>query len=163
MIEVEVANRQTRPLADLTRLVTAAERIVAQRGWQAAQIGIAIVGDAEMRRLNHDHLGHDYTTDVLSFVLDETRGVLTGEVIVCSDVAHREGAQRGVDLGDELLLYVVHGLLHLVGLRDKSLAERAEMRIAEQYWLGVLDVSEAARARLAVDADNPAFLGEQLR
>jgi probable rRNA maturation factor len=163
MIEVEVANRQNRPIANLKRLVNAAEQIVANQGWQAAQISIAVVGDAEMRRLNRDHLGHDYTTDVLSFVLDDSEARLLGEIVVSSDVAVREAARRGVDAGDELLLYVVHGLLHLVGMRDKSPSDRAGMRVAEQHWLAVLGVPQAARTLLEVDVENTAFLGEQLR
>jgi probable rRNA maturation factor len=163
-IEVDVANRQTRPLADLApRAEQAARLIVAEGGWPAAQISLVVVADEEMRQLNRQHLQHDYTTDVLSFVLDDSPEMLIGEIVVCSDVAHREGARRGASPDDELLLYVVHGLLHLIGFRDKTPSDRTAMRAAEQYWLTQLGVPEETRLRLEVDAEGTAYLGEQLR
>lgn len=163
MTQVEVANRQTRLAVDSARLVQAAEQIVAHRGWQQADISLVLVEDAEMRRLNRQHLDHDYTTDVLSFVLDDSGGTLVGEVIVCTDVALREAERRGNDPGDELLLYVIHGLLHLVGYGDKSPGDAAAMRVSEQYWLATLGVPPDRLARLEVETDEAAILGEELR
>lgn len=163
MTQVDVANRQTRLAVDYARLIRAAEEIVAHRGWAEADISLVLVEDDEMRRLNRQHLDHDYTTDVLSFVLDDSGEALVGEVVVCTDVALREAKRRGNDPRDELLLYVIHGLLHLVGYRDKSPGDAAAMRVAEQYWLATLGVPADRLARLEVETDVTATLGEELR
>ena len=86
-----------------------------------------------MHELNRQYLEHDYPTDVLSFVLefDETSKSLDGEIIVSSDYAAREAARYGWTANDELLLYVIHGCLHLVGHDDTTPAAKRAMREAE--------------------------------
>ena len=73
-----------------------------------------------MRRLNREFHDADEITDVLAFPLDEgarERGP-EGEVIVCVPQAYREARARGLPPLTELLLYVVHGSLHLLGEDD---------------------------------------------
>ncbi len=122
-----------------------------------------VVDDQEMQRLNRDYLGHDYTTDVLSFALDDSPAGIVGEVIVSTGVAEREAQRLGVDPHDELLLYVIHGTLHLVGYRDKAPDDVAAMRAAEQHWLATLGIADECLRRLEVAADDHMTLGESLR
>ena len=63
----------------------------------------------------------------MSFPLEAAGGCLEGEVVVGAEVARREARRYGWTPHDELLLYVVHGLLHLVGYDDAA-GRRAEMR-----------------------------------
>jgi probable rRNA maturation factor len=163
MIQVEVANRQSRLVIDSSRLVNAGEQILAASGWHAADVSIVLVDDEQMQRLNREYLSHDYTTDVLSFVLDDTGEVLSGEVIVCTEVAQREAIQRGSDPRDELLLYTIHGLLHLVGYRDKQPSDAARMRVAEEHWLVAMGVPRERLPHLSVATDDPVPSGERLR
>ena len=95
-------------------------------------VSVAIVSDGTMRRLHRDFLGIDSPTDVLTFPLGEDVGLL-GEVIACAGVARREAAARGMRAADELLLYVVHGVLHLAGYDDVTprAFERMHRREAE--------------------------------
>lgn len=107
---------------------------------RSATISIAIITDEVMHELNRRHLDHDYPTDVLSFVLNSVPtkppiDELDGEVIVSADTARRESAARGVDAREELLLYLVHGLLHLCGYDDHSDIDRSAMRQREQAIL----------------------------
>ncbi|QDU87024.1 Endoribonuclease YbeY [Pirellulimonas nuda] len=90
------------------------------------QVDVAIVDDPTIHALNLKHLGHDYPTDVLSFDLGKV-----GQVVVSYDTALANAAEYGVDTEQELLLYVIHGVLHLAGFRDKTEAEAADMRRAE--------------------------------
>ena len=64
-------------------------------------------------------MNHDWPTDVLSFVLDDDDGHLEGEVIISADTAAAAAAEVGWPAAAEQLLYVIHGMLHLVGYRDK--------------------------------------------
>ena len=100
-------------------------------------ISIAVVDDPTIRKLNNQYLQHDYETDVLSFVLEykQETGYLEGEIIVSLDTAVRVAKEIGSTPADELLLYVVHGTLHLVGFGDKDEADREEMRQAEQKYM----------------------------
>ena len=111
--------------------------ILADYGFMTAEVSIAVVDDPTMRELNNRYLQHDYETDVLSFVLDcePDDGILNGQLIVSSDTAKRFAEQLKISLDAELLLYVVHGSLHLVGFDDKTDEAASEMRAAEKEYL----------------------------
>ena len=83
------------------------------------QLDISVVGDDEMSQINWDFLQHEGTTDVISFDLsDEFSQGISGQLIVCADVAKTQGPSFGNSPTKELLLYVAHGLLHLIGYDD---------------------------------------------
>jgi len=81
---------------------------------------------------------------VLSFALEDNPPRLEGEVIVSADTAQRCALEAGWSAADELLLYVIHGALHLAGYRDKSRENSAEMRAAELATLAELGVKPSA-------------------
>jgi probable rRNA maturation factor len=136
VIEIEINNRQRvlEPL-DTTRLVAATRRILAEAGYHHGEVSLAIVADAEMQLLNAKWLAHDYPTDVLSFAIDETDDSLEGQLIVSAETALRQAEQYGWRAEDELLLYVIHGALHLIGHDDHEDEDRADMRAAEAVYL----------------------------
>ena len=107
-----------------------------------SEISIAIVDDPTIRMLNKQYLDHDYETDVISFALDyqESTGELVGQLIVSTDTAQRMANEFGGNMQDELLLYVVHGTLHLVGYDDKDPSVVDEMRDAEKKYLAAFNV-----------------------
>ncbi len=65
----------------------------------------------------------------------DTGRLLVGEVVVCRTVAAREARRRGLDEAGELLLYTVHGWLHLAGYDDDTAARRRRMAAAERRIL----------------------------
>lgn len=138
---IEIADEQSHPF-DHQRLVSAVELILTDYGIQIAEISIAIVDDPAIRELNRTYLNHDYETDVISFLLDYApdREFLAGQLIVSTDTAARVALELGIPLDHELLLYVVHGTLHLVGLDDTAPELAQEMRTAEQEYLTQLGV-----------------------
>jgi probable rRNA maturation factor len=93
------------------------------------------VDDATIRPINARHLGHDYATDVLSFLLERTGDRLEGEVIVSAETAHRDAPRYHWTPADELLLYVIHGTLHLVGYDDLEPELKRRMRTQERLHL----------------------------
>ena len=132
---VSVLSRQN-SLRAPARAVAAAARAAAEHArTSGSRLSIVIVGDAEMRELNARFSRAAGTTDVLAFDLSDDGETgdegPAGEVIVNADVAIAEAAKRGKGALGELLLYVVHGVLHLGGYRDHSAAERRRMRRAE--------------------------------
>ena len=94
--------------------------------------------ESEIHRVNREFLQHDYPTDVISFDTTETEGFLEGEIVVSADTAKRIADESGWKPTHELLLYVIHGMLHIVGLNDKSSAETKKMRDAERYYMELL-------------------------
>ena len=85
-------------------------------------LSIALVNDGTMSHLHQQFLGGDGPTDVLTFGLEhDSRGRITsGEVIVCVPEARRQARRRGHPAQREVLLYALHGLLHLSGFDDRT-------------------------------------------
>jgi probable rRNA maturation factor len=136
---VDVTN-ETEAEIDAARIAAAVQMVLADADYAEANISIAIVDDPTIHRLNRQFLEHDHPTDVLSFVLEEPPR-LEGEIVASIDTARREAAEVGWDAANELLLYAVHGALHLVGHLDKGPAESTAMRAAERAVLERLGVS----------------------
>lgn len=132
-MNIEIANLQQTLKIDTVRLRKAIELIAAEAGYRKGEVSIAVVTDDEIHRLNREHLEHDYATDVLSFVFEREEPHLEGEIIVSADMAASTAAELQWPAEDELLLYVVHGMLHLVGYDDKQPAARQRMREAERH------------------------------
>jgi probable rRNA maturation factor len=141
MIDVEISNRQTAVAVDAGRLSDAVRSVLNEAGVRQASVSLAIVDDREIHRLNRRHLNHDYPTDVLSFLLDEEDDCLEGEIVVSAETAAAAAARFGWAPEDELLLYAVHGALHLVGYDDQEPAAQAEMRSQEAASLSRFGLS----------------------
>ena len=86
------------------------------------ELSLALVSDARMAELHVRFMGIAGPTDVLTFELDhDARGrVTSGEVVVCVPEARRQAKTRGIELRLELLLYALHGMLHLCGFDDRT-------------------------------------------
>ncbi|HOD79915.1 MAG: Endoribonuclease YbeY [Planctomycetes bacterium ADurb.Bin126] len=119
-----------RRLGDLVRFVARCE------GAELAAVDLAVVDESAMAELNRRYLGHSGTTDVISFDLsDASQRGIAAQVVVCGDVAARQGPLHGLTPAEELMLYVVHGLLHLMGYDDQSVRGASRMRARQDEIL----------------------------
>jgi len=89
-----------------------------------SDINIVFVGSDEIKRLNKRFRGKNRQTDVLCFCLFEgmdfidIRGRFRTDIFISSDTARRNSKRFGNTYKDEIDLYVIHGLLHMIGYRD---------------------------------------------
>ncbi|HEX3997645.1 MAG TPA: rRNA maturation RNase YbeY [Pirellulales bacterium] len=139
MFAIEINNRQSHVDADLERMRAAVAALLEEEGLESAAINIALVDDRAIHDLNRRFLDHDEATDVLSFLLDDSAG-LEGDVVASAETALRSAARFGWPADDELLLYVVHGTLHLIGYDDRDAAAQGEMRSREKHYLAALGI-----------------------
>ncbi|MBX3444624.1 MAG: rRNA maturation RNase YbeY [Planctomyces sp.] len=133
--------------------------VLAAEGVAGAEIAVSVLSDAAIREVNRSHLNHDYATDAISFLYaaehseleadaparsrNALRGrglAIEGEVLVSGETALREAPRHGWDASSELLLYIVHGLLHLCGYDDLSPGEKRIMRARERWALGLAGI-----------------------
>ncbi len=101
-------------------------------------VTIRIAGAAEVRALNRKYRRKDYATDVLSFPLGEKLpgGFYAGDILICWPVAKKQARQNSQSLEKELLLLMIHGLLHLQGLdheRDSGEMLAMQAQLFAQY------------------------------
>lgn len=98
-------------------------------------VGVFVTNDAKIRRINNNYLRHDYPTDVISFTYFRSNLAIEGELIVSVTTAESEASRLGCSWIDEIVLYVIHGTLHLCGMNDLQPNEIVEMRKLEQEAL----------------------------
>jgi probable rRNA maturation factor len=123
-------------------------------GLEAFMLEINVVTAAEITRLNESFLRHKGSTDVITFdyapeapsrapresrarSIHQPRSI-HGEVFVCIHEAIRQSSKFHVALGWELVRYIVHGVLHLLGFDDSQPARRRVMKRQEDRFLGKL-------------------------
>ena len=102
-----------------------------------AELEISLVDEDEMTRLHEEWMDEAGPTDVLSFPMDELRPnelsendevpVVLGDVVICPDVARKQGDTAGHGMEQELRILLVHGILHLLGFDHLEPEEEAEM------------------------------------
>ena len=128
---------------DSDRFRAALRWVASQYGYSSMDVSLAIVDDPTIHELNREHLQHDWPTDVITFVFEQFDEQVEGEIIASADTATRLSQSAGWSPEDELLLYVIHGLLHLAGLDDVEADDQQEMRQAEYRCLLHLQVPGA--------------------
>ncbi|MGI9429330.1 MAG: rRNA maturation RNase YbeY [Bythopirellula sp.] len=140
-VQVSIANQQSTLTIDEVRLRDAVLAVFNGSAYHSGSVSIAVVDDATIHEINRQYLDHDYPTDVLSFVLEDRQPYLEGELVVSTDTAAKNAQEYCWPSASELLLYVIHGALHLVGYRDKGPDETAAMHSAEVRVLQQLGVA----------------------
>jgi probable rRNA maturation factor len=145
MTSVEVTNRQSRLPIDTARLADVVRSVLAGEGHSDAQVSLAIVDGPSMHELNRRHLAHDYPTDVLSFVLEQSDDLLEGEIIVSADEAMLNAPKYNLAPEAELTLYAIHGALHFCGYDDLDEEAAAVMRSRERHWLAAHGLPTTSR------------------
>lgn len=146
MLSLSVANPYDYPL-DFPELKAAARAVLEGEGIAVAKVTFAFVDDAHIHRLNKQYLNHDEPTDVLTFPYSgppQPGRKLEGEVVIGYQVAQEYAADRGHGAATELLLYVVHGCLHLCGYTDADAKGAARMRAKEREYLARLSLPDIA-------------------
>jgi probable rRNA maturation factor len=106
------------------------------------EIGVSIIGEVAMTRMNEGYLRHKGSTDVITFdYTDASRPkCLAGEIFVCLDEALVQASRFRVTWQNELVRYAVHGILHLSGFDDKTAAARKKMKREENRLMRQLAV-----------------------
>ncbi len=97
-------------------------------------INYIFVDDETMLDINRRFIGHDYYTDHIGFDYSKD-GALSGDIYISLDTVRTNSELFGVTFDQELRRIIIHGLLHLCGLRDKTDEERDHMQQAEDKAL----------------------------
>lgn len=172
--QVDITYQDAEPVVDSECIIAAVRHTLIRHGCKQAQLSIALVNDDCISRLNEQHLGHTGPTDVLSFdlngdrrgdsvcfsggadVVDSADGadaehavaVIDGEIVLSLQTAQREAQRRGHSMLAEVVLYAVHGTLHLLGHDDCTVADAARMHEIEDDILAELGFGRVFRGTL---------------
>lgn len=145
-------------LQQLNELLQSAvgETVAAALGRGECEVELTVCGDAEMERLNFDHMGERSPTDVLAFPLHEWSvdgrrshladddgvsppgATLLGDVVIDVDQAVRQASAGDWSVVEEIVLLTIHGTLHLLGHDHAEMEEEEQMRGVEHEVLATL-------------------------
>jgi probable rRNA maturation factor len=139
---IVISNRQRTKKINLRLLKQITEALLAELKIENAELGISLVGAKEMAALNWKFLRHEGATDVITFDHAEKRKTenrkqkfLHGELFVCVDEAVSQAENFKTKWPSEIMRYIVHGVLHLIGHDDLKPALRRKMKRAENLLL----------------------------
>lgn len=104
-----------------------------------AEVSVIFVSAQKIRSLNIKYFGVSRSTDVIAFSQFEGERLrdskLLGDVVVCPSVAVRQAGEYGTTPSEEAALYLVHGILHLLGYSDAEKEKRREMEKRQEKIL----------------------------
>lgn len=145
MIEI---NNLTKTRIEEKRLKQAAEAALEEIKKEKAEVSLALVGGKRMRALNKTYRGKDKPTDVLSFsqierskkfVKAPEKIIRLGEVVVCLPVARKQAKRSKHSLLKELIILLIHGILHLAGYEhERSAREAKKMEKAQNKIMEII-------------------------
>ncbi|MBS1948867.1 MAG: rRNA maturation RNase YbeY [Bacteroidetes bacterium] len=113
------------------------EKIFHQEKKKLIHISYIFCSDDYLLQINRRYLQHDFYTDIITFDLSETKGVI-GEVYISVERVKENSKKFKTSVKLELGRVIVHGALHLSGYNDKTTAQKKEMKQKEDFYLSLL-------------------------
>ena len=145
---VEIVNEQSCLKIDTRKIVRLVNQVLDGENASNRGVTVLMTDDARIRSVHARFLGKDTPTDVIAFNVGSDRpssivprpseifpSNYLGDVIVSAETAVRECRHYGCTAGEELRRYVVHGVLHLLGYRDKRPADVKRMRARQERYV----------------------------
>jgi len=110
------------------------EKVVLEKGFEIGEINYIFCDDMYLHKLNVEFLQHDTLTDIISF--DNSLGkLISGDIFISVERVNENANDFKVSAEEEMHRVMIHGVLHYMGLKDKTEAEKIEMRNAENLAL----------------------------
>ncbi|KKM73104.1 hypothetical protein LCGC14_1413810 [marine sediment metagenome] len=134
---VEIANLQKHYEINKSK-IRKVVKVVLNKEVKSAKLSIAFVDNEEIKRLNERFLGSNEVTDVIAFPLNNKEDILSGEIVISVETAVEVANRKKSNVEGEIILYLVHGILHLLGHNDKNKKNAKIMHEKESEILAFL-------------------------
>jgi len=118
------------------------KQIIESRHKSVGEISIVMCSDKLLLETNQKYLNHDYYTDIITFDYTE-EDQISGDLMISYERVKENAKKENVAVQEELRRVMAHGVLHLLGFKDKSEREAAEMRSQEDAALDLFHVEHS--------------------
>ena len=108
------------------------KRIATNAGFNIKELNYIFCSDEYLYQVNRDYLKHDTYTDIITFDNSENKDDIEGDIFVSIDRVRENAKTHTQEVETELNRVLVHGLLHLMGYKDKTKEESSLMRLKEE-------------------------------
>jgi probable rRNA maturation factor len=110
-------------------------KVVKREGGKLASLNIVFCSDKYLLNINRQFLKHDYLTDIITF--DYPGDAITGEIYISTDRVLENSKNLNLPFEQELRRVIIHGVLHLLGYKDKTSAQKKVIRKKEDDCLSL--------------------------
>lgn len=125
-------------LSDRLKLKSWIKSVISGYGKKLGDVTYIFCSDDYLLSINRQYLQHDYYTDIITFdYVDDV--VISGDLFISVDTVKSNSELFGTTFTDELHRVMIHGVLHLLGLKDKAPEDEEKMRNAENKALFLLN------------------------
>ncbi len=114
------------------------EKLIEKEGKIPGDISYIFCSDDYLLEINKQYLNHDYYTDVITFDYCEN-GIISGDIFISVDTIKSNAQEYSVTFEKELQRVMIHGVLHLVGYKDKQDDDQKVMRSKEDEYLQLFE------------------------
>lgn len=104
-------------------------------GFILKELSYIFCSDLYLLQVNRQFLDHDYFTDIITFDNSAGDGLIAGDIFISIDRVRENAAKFKVSVDDELHRVIIHGVLHLVGYKDKTAKDKKKMTLKEDFYL----------------------------
>lgn len=101
---------------------------------KAGEISFVFCTDEYLLKINREYLDHDTYTDIITFDYS-TKELISGDILISIDRIKENAENFSKSFEEELHRVIIHGVLHLLGYKDKTKAEKEEMTKQEDMCL----------------------------
>lgn len=108
-------------------------------GKKIGDINYLFCSDEKILEVNNQYLSHDFYTDIITFDYSEGNKI-SGDIFISLDTVRSNSQKYNTDFMEELHRVIIHGILHLCGIDDKSEADSQRMREAENSALKQINI-----------------------
>ena len=127
-MKIEITNQQKIKRLNLKQIKASLAKVVKLLGISSRSLSILFCDNKQIKKLNRKFLAKNSVTDVIAFSLDDDFDAdYLGEVVVSVERAVQVSRRYNNTWQQELTLYLIHGILHLLGYSDKTAAKRKQM------------------------------------
>lgn len=110
------------------------KEVISLHGKKQGPIHYIFCSDEYLLGMNRQYLQHDEFTDIITFDYTE-KNLVSGDIFISIERIRENANERSIEFDMELRRVMIHGVLHLLGLKDKTDQEAAKMRSAEDQAL----------------------------
>jgi len=111
--------------------------IIENEGGTYENINFIFTSDSFLHQINVEYLNHDTLTDIITFDYGEGVAPINSDIYISIDRCKENSKQLKLKFTDELHRLLAHGILHLLGYKDKKPSEKKQMTAKEDYYLSL--------------------------
>ncbi len=111
--------------------------IIREEKYKTGELNFIFCPDDYLLEINSKYLNHNTLTDIVTFDLSEQTGIIQGDIYISVDRARDNAGIFKVPFQEEIRRLLAHGVLHLMGYKDKTPEDKAVMTARENYCLSL--------------------------